>query len=360
MRRKARKSNSPTFHERMTHTPPTPLAMLLEWAWFWGHHGPWRRVLPQSKVPVPMLVRDRLSSARQDAVRVTWAGHASTILQMGGKTILFDPVWSDSLPGGIRRITPPGVAWSGLPKVDAVLVSHNHYDHLDMPTLRRLPSDTPIFVPHGVGAWMRGKGFRNVTELDWHQAADLEDLKITLVPAHHWSRRGWRDANKTLWGGWVVQDARGRKAYFAGDSGYGHFFREIGARHLGIDIAMLPIGAYAPKRYNGGAHMDPEQAVRAFQDLGARHMVPMHWGTFRLSPEPVAEPMEWLQAAWAASGLDRGRLWDLAIGDSRALDEPAENRQPLPEAPSSGFIDTIGALLPAPQALPGAQPSPAT
>lgn len=343
----------------MTHTPPSAFAKVLECAWFWGHHGPWRRLLRNPIAPVQVAARERLPHARDDTVRVTWAGHASTILQMGGKTLLLDPVWSDSLPGGVRRITPPGVAWSGLPKVDAVLVSHNHYDHLDLPTLRRLPADTPIFVPHGVGDWLRAKGFSAVTDLDWHQGAPLGGLTITLVPAHHWSRRGWRDANHTLWGGWVVEDAAGRKAYFAGDTGYGHFFGEIGRRHPGIDVAILPIGAYAPKRYNGGAHMDPEQAVRAFQELGARVMVPVHWGTFRLSPEPVAEPMEWLQEAWAAAGLARDRLWDLAIGGSRALDEPApEARQPLPASPPYSMLETIASLVPGPhaagpQAIPG-------
>lgn len=347
-----------SFHERMTHTPPSMLAQVLECAWFWGHHGPWRRLMPQKRHPVPIRPRTRLAPARDGSLRVTWAGHASSILQMGGRTLLLDPVWSDALPGGVRRITPPGVPWQGLPRVDGVLVSHNHYDHLDLPTLRRLPADTPVFVPHGVGAWLRGKGFTAVTELDWHQSAPLGDLAITLVPAHHWSRRGWRDANKTLWGGWHVRDGAGRSAYFAGDTGYGHFFKEIGERYPGIDVAILPIGAYAPKRYNGGAHIDPGQAVQAFQELGARHMVPVHWGTFRLSPEPVGEPIAWLKSAWREAGLAPSRLWELPIGGSRALhDERSEPAAPLPETPPATMLDAFASLVPGPQALPQ-QPQP--
>ncbi|MFO1532740.1 MAG: MBL fold metallo-hydrolase [Thermoplasmatota archaeon] len=350
-----------TFHERMTHEPPSALAKLIECAWFWGHHGPWRRVRRKSAVPVAVQARNSLAPARPGALRVTWVGHATTVVQIGGKTLVLDPVWSEALPGGIRRMTPPGVAWAGMPAIDGVLVSHNHYDHLDLPSLRRLPPATPIFVPHGVGAWLRSKGFANVTELDWHQAVPLGELTITLVPAHHWSRRGWRDANRTLWGGWIVKGPDGRQAYFAGDTGYGHFFREIGERHPGIDVAILPIGAYAPKRYNGGAHMDPEQAVRAFKELGARVMVPVHWGTFRLSPEPVAEPMQWLQEAWTASGLERSRLWDLAIGGSRALDEPApEPHVPIPAAPPATMMETLASLVPGPPMSATPQPTAST
>lgn len=351
-------SKRPSFHERVTHSAPGALSKVVEFAWFWGHHGPWRRLRGPQSHPVPASVQERLPPAPDGAVRVTWAGHASAIVQMGGKTLLTDPVWSDALPGGVRRLTPPGVSWDGLPRVDGVLLSHNHYDHLDLPTLRRLPAGTPIFVPHGVGSWLRGRGFGNVTELDWHESVPLDGLTLTLVPAHHWSRRGVRDANRTLWGGWIVRDLRGHQAYFAGDTGYGRFFREIGHRYPDIDVAILPIGAYAPKRYNGGAHMDPAQAVQAFLDLGARNMVPVHWGTFRLSPEPVLEPWQWLQSAWQEAGLPRERLWDLAIGSTRGLGSPApEVHAPLPSEPSRGIADRIGDLLPTPQPLPSGTPS---
>jgi L-ascorbate metabolism protein UlaG (beta-lactamase superfamily) len=255
-------------------------------------------------------------------LRATWAGHSSTILQVEGKTLLIDPVWSPSLWGRIHRITPPGVRWSGLPKVDGVLLSHNHYDHLDLATLRRLPRETAIFVPAGVGAWMRRRGFPETIELDWWQDARLDGLHIELVPAHHWSRRSPWDTNRHLWGGWMVSGAR-HKAYYAGDTAYGPFFRRIAVRHPGIDLAILPIGAYAPRDYNGRAHVDPEEALQAFHDVGAKAMMPVHWGTFRLSPEPVMEPIERLEAAWGRSGLERSRLWDMAIGESRDL-EPAQ------------------------------------
>lgn len=181
-------------------------------------------------------------------VSVTWAGHASWVVRIGGLTVLTDPVWSRRIPGTPARVTPVGVPWSALPPVDAVVISHNHYDHMDAPTLRRLPRHTALFVPAGLGAWFRRRRFTRVTELDWWEAAELGGVRFDFVPAHHWSRRTLADGSRSLWGGWVLSDAAGPRIYFAGDSGYGHFFREIGRAHPGIDLALLPIGAYAPGR----------------------------------------------------------------------------------------------------------------
>ncbi|WP_037824145.1 MBL fold metallo-hydrolase [Streptomyces sp. NRRL B-1347] len=252
-------------------------------------------------------------------VAVTWAGHASWVVRIGGLTVLTDPVWSRRILGTPARVTPVGVAWSALPRVDAVVISHNHYDHLDAPTLKRLPRATPLFVPAGLGRWFTRRRFTRVTELDWWESAELDGVRFGFVPAHHWSKRGLRDTCRSLWGGWVLTDGEGQRVYFAGDTGYGHWFARIGERYPGIDLALLPIGAYEPRWWLRDVHCDPEEAVRAARDVGARRMAPMHWGTFLLSAEPVLEPLERVRAAWAGAGLAPGDLWDLPVGGSRVL-----------------------------------------
>ncbi|WP_405663033.1 MBL fold metallo-hydrolase [Streptomyces sp. RK9] len=252
-------------------------------------------------------------------VAVTWAGHASWVLRVGGLTVLTDPVWSHRILGTPARVTPVGVPWSALPRVDAVVISHNHYDHLDAPTLRRLPRDTPVLVPAGLARWFTRRRFTRVVELDWWEGAELGGVRFDFVPAHHWSKRGLRDTCRSLWGGWVLTDADGQRVYFAGDTGYGHWFERIGERYPGIDLALLPIGAYEPRWWLRDVHCDPEEAVRAALDVGARRMAPMHWGTFLLSAEPVLEPLARVRDAWAAAGRGRGELWDLPVGGSRVL-----------------------------------------
>jgi L-ascorbate metabolism protein UlaG (beta-lactamase superfamily) len=270
-------------------------------------------------VPLLPVAQGPLPQAGPETVAVTWVGHASWVVRIGDLTVLTDPVWSRRIPGTPARITPVGVDWSALPRVDAVVISHNHYDHLDAPTIRRLPRATPFFVPAGLGRWFRRRGFTRVTELDWWEAAELDGVRFDFVPAHHWSRRTFTDTCRSLWGGWVLADRAGRRVYFAGDTGYGRYFGEIGRAHRGIDLALLPIGAYAPRWMLGAVHTDPEEAVQAFLDLGAAAMAPMHWATFLLSGEPPLEPLTRLRAAWSAAGLPRPALWDLPVGASRVL-----------------------------------------
>ncbi|WP_306336449.1 MBL fold metallo-hydrolase [Streptomyces sp. KL118A] len=284
--------------------------------------------LPFEPGPLPR-VDDR-------TLAVTWVGHASWVVRIGGLTVLTDPVWSRKILGTPARVTPAGVAWSALPRVDAVVISHNHYDHLDAPTLARLPRDTPVFVPAGLGRWFTRRRFRNVTELDWWEASELGGVRLDFVPAHHWSKRSLVDTCRTLWGGWVLTDAEGRRLYFAGDTGYGHWFERIGARYPGIDLALLPIGAYEPRWWLSDVHCDPEEAVRAAADLGARRMAPMHWGTFLLSAEPVLEPLTRVRTAWERSGRPREDLWDLPVGGSRVLARRETEARPGQTAATPG------------------------
>ncbi|MEU6357374.1 MBL fold metallo-hydrolase [Streptomyces sp. NPDC047072] len=305
-----------SFHDRLT----APLPGLKAMARF-AREGAVRPG-PEGLADVPRLPFEPGPLPAVDArtVAVSWAGHASWVVRIGGLTVLTDPVWSRRILGTPARITPVGIAWSALPPVDAVVISHNHYDHLDAPTLRRLPRDTPVFVPAGLARWFRRRRFTRVTELDWWEAAELKGVRFDFVPAHHWSKRSLTDTCRSLWGGWVLTAPDGQRVYFAGDTGYGHWFARIGQRYPGIDLALLPIGAYDPRWWLSDVHCDPEEAVRADQDLGARRMAPMHWATFVLSAEPVLEPLTRVRAAWAKAGLDRADLWDLPVGGSRVLD----------------------------------------
>ncbi len=277
---------------------------------------------PGSQLPLGREVRrvaPRVPAAPR-GVAVTWIGHASFLVQLGGSALLVDPVMSEKIPGGVRRANAPGLAWTDLPDLAGVLISHNHYDHLDAPTLKRLPRDVPVVVPAKVGAWFRAKGFTRVTELDWWEHVALDGATVELVPAQHWSRRGPFDRNATLWGGFVAWSDRG-KAYVAGDSGYCAWFREIGSRHPDLDVALLPIGAYEPAWFMQRVHMNPEEAVQAFEDVGARRLVPMHWGTFPLTREVLLEPRERLLAEWSRLKLAEDDLWDLALGETRVAHE---------------------------------------
>jgi len=248
---------------------------------------------------------------------LTWIGHASFVLRLGGKLIAIDPVFSTRL-GVVRRLTPPGVLPEQLPPIDVVLVSHNHYDHLDLPSLKRIGPDATYVVPLGNGELLRKAGLPKVVELDWWQHCEHGPLKITLVPSRHWSMRTPWDRNDALWGGFVIEAPEGT-AYHSGDTAFFDGFREIGERLGLIDWAMLPIGAYEPRWFMHPQHLDPEEAGMAFDMLNARHFVAMHWGTFQLTDEPIGEPPERIRSYWKEKGLSEERLWVLDIGETRRL-----------------------------------------
>lgn len=313
-----------SFADRLTSPLPGPaqfLRLLREGGFSGDTKGTQETEHAEDTARIPVAPRAPLPP---DGSWLAWLGHASFLLRLSGRTVAVDPVLSDRILGAGQRLTPAGL--DRLPPLDLLLISHNHYDHLDAPTVRALPRDTPVVAPGGLGRWFRRRGFTDVTELDWWESLELapargagDGLGVAFVPAHHWSRRSLFDHCASLWGGWVLTAAGGPRVYHAGDSGYGPFFTEIGARYPGIDVAMLPIGAYAPRWFMRPVHVDPEEAVRAAQDVGARALVPMHWGTFRLSREPVLEPIERARAAWTTAGRDPGELWDLAVGQSRVL-----------------------------------------
>jgi N-acyl-phosphatidylethanolamine-hydrolysing phospholipase D len=247
-----------------------------------------------------------------------WIGHATWALRLGGAVVVTDPIWSPSISGVVSRLVPPGVALDAMPPADVVLVTHDHRDHMDLPTLARLPAAATYVVPLGNGPRVARLGHANVVELDWWQTHRIGALEVTLVPARHWSMRAPWNRNDTLWGGYVVRGPEG-VAYHAGDTAWGDHFAEIGARVGAIDWAMLPIGGYAPRWFMAPQHVDPDEAARAFEALGARHLLAMHWGTFRLTDEAIGEPPARLRATWAARGWSDDRLWILDVGEARRL-----------------------------------------
>mgnify|MGYP001005087116 CR=1 FL=1 len=248
---------------------------------------------------------------------LTWIGHATFLVQLGGLSIVIDPVFSERL-FTIRRLVRPGLAVGALPKIDAVLVTHNHRDHMDEPSLLALSRDVTVIAPEGLGAWFARRRFERVHALSWWEAVDLGGAKITFVPSQHWSQRGPLDRNESLWGGYVIEDGTHR-VYHSGDTAYFEGFRDIGKKLGKIDAAMLPIGAYEPRWFMRGQHMNPEDAVRAFTDLEADTFVAMHWGTFRLTDEPVGEPPAFTRAEWRTLGLEDERLLIPAVGETVAL-----------------------------------------
>ena len=253
--------------------------------------------------PIP-LASPQIYQGDASQLAVSWFGHSSVLVEIDGYRVLTDPVWSDRCSPshivGPHRLHPPPVELEGLPSLDAVVISHDHYDHLDIDTIIVLAHTqrAPFFVPLGVGAHLRAWGIpeQRVVELDWNQSSKVGDLTVICLPARHFSGRLF-NRNNTLWASWGLIGPSHR-AYFGGDTGYTKSFAQIGADHGPFDLTLLPIGAYNPAFTD--VHMNPEEAVQAHLDVtssGSGLLVPIHWGTFRLAPHPWAEPVERLLSA---------------------------------------------------------------
>jgi N-acyl-phosphatidylethanolamine-hydrolysing phospholipase D len=251
---------------------------------------------------------------------LTWIGHATFLVRMGGVRFLTDPVFGDRVSplafAGPQRLVAPGVPLSALPRVDFAVISHDHYDHTDLDAVRVLAARGVHFVaPRGVGELVRGAGGHCV-ELDWWQSAEVGGLRVHCVPAQHFSGRGLFDRNRRLWAGFVIEGPT-RRVYHAGDTGDFGGFAEIAARLGPIDLALLPIGAYLPREMMRRVHMDPEEAVRAALVLRARATVGMHFGTFDLADEPLDEPPRRFLAEAAARGLPNSSV--MRVGETRTF-----------------------------------------
>ena len=270
-----------------------------------------------------------------EGLSVTWIGHSSFLIQFGGVNILTDPIWSDRASpvnfAGPKRLVPPALALDALPRIDVVVVSHDHYDHLDDRTVRRLVVQFPEAVwlaPLGVADFLKKRGSVSVRELDWWGEAVVGPASFACTPAQHFSGRYPWNRNATLWCGWAIRIGD-TAVFFAGDTGFHPDFETIAQRFGPFDLSILPIGAYEPRWFMHPVHMDPAEAVAAFRALDSAHpdhpgvMVGSHWGTFRMTDEPVTEPPLLARQAWSAASLPAENLWILAHGESRAIRETA-------------------------------------
>lgn len=285
----------------------------------------WKLGTRSARWPKSVAVRQAVPEPRVAGLAITAVGHATLLIQAGGVNLLTDPVWSERASpfafAGPKRVTAPGIAFEALPRIDAVLLSHNHYDHLDLATLRRLHArDAPLMaMPLGNDAIVRKgvPGARTVVG-DWGDRIALPGgATTTLVPANHWSARRTRDRRMALWAGHWIETPAG-SVYFAGDSGWcgGGIFRAIAAKHGAPDVALLPIGAYAPRWFMAPQHADPDEGVAMFEALGAGHALGIHWGTFQLTDEAREEPVERLRAAVAARGIAAERFIAATPGET--------------------------------------------
>jgi len=302
------------------------------WAWQFER---WRDGLPKAPPGgwnLPAVKTDPAALGSPEAnPSVTWIGHATMFVRLAGKNILFDPVFAERASplsfAGPRRIVPLPIDIAGLPRIDVVLISHNHYDHLDADAVTRLAAmgeGGPRFlVPLGLKAWFATLGITKVDEYDWWQETREGDLEITFVPVQHWSKRRLDDANQTLWGGWVVE-GEGLRLIHTGDTGYSKDFRDIGERLGPFDMAFIPIGAYAPRWFMKVMHVDVPEAVQIREDLKAARAIGMHWGTFEsLTDEPLDEPPRELAKQRAARGLSQVEFDVLKIGETRRIEKAA-------------------------------------
>jgi L-ascorbate metabolism protein UlaG (beta-lactamase superfamily) len=285
------------------------------WKWAVKDKLAGRRRKSPPRALVPAMVPDagtlRVPPRPGDPARLVWLGHASWLIQLHGVSLLVDPVLGPSIVGFSKRNGTAPLRADALPPIDAQLVSHNHYDHMDAPSLRAVGA--PVVVGLGNG---RHLGRRlPVTELGWWDAADIGGVRVTYVPSQHWSRRSLNDANRSLWGGFVIE-AGGVSIYHSGDTAYFDGFGDIGRRFPRLDAALLPIGAYDPEWFMSKQHMNPKDALDAFRDLGAQRIVAMHWGTFKLTDEPLDEPPALFRQDATARGLDEGVARVAAVGET--------------------------------------------
>ena len=259
---------------------------------------------------------------------LTWIGHATLLFQIEGRNILTDPQFSERASpvqwAGPQRVVPPGLEIDQLPVIHMVIISHDHYDSLDVHSIMALYDreggrDTRFFVPLGLKKWFQSRGITNVVELDWWDEYAFGSLRVIAAPMQHWGKRSPFTRNNHLWAGWIIMSENFR-FYFGGDSGYASHFAETGEKYGPFDLAALPIGAYEPRWFMKNHHINPEEAVQAHKDIHSKKTVAMHWGTFILTDEPLDEPPQRLAKAIRAQGLSEDEFLVLKHGETIILE----------------------------------------
>lgn len=308
-----------------SHPKSRTLVDIVKWSMS-GEKGEWRKITPngsQNSVP---------DSVNNDEIAVTFVNHSTFVIQLNGLNILTDPIWSNRASPyswiGPRRMRPPGIRFGDLPEIDLVLLSHNHYDHLDLPTVLRLNEwFNPLFItPLGVQQYLNKKGISETVDLDWGDECEFKDqLKVTATPAKHFSGRGVFDRDKTLWCGFMLQTETDT-IYYAGDTAYSDFFSEISSRFPSIDLSFIPIGAYKPSWFMSDIHCSPAEALQIHQDIGSPQSIGMHFGTFPLADEGMDEPQLDLAKAQKSHGISEDAFITLKEGDSRVFKKPVKQK----------------------------------
>lgn len=264
--------------------------------------------IPQAdKKQTGALLKNKTNSS------ITWIGHSTFLIQMGGLNILTDPVWAARM-GIQKRLTPPGIPIQELPEIDIVCISHGHYDHLNFPTIKKLKGNPIFYVPEGLGSLFKRKGYNNVVEAYWWESFAQKELKLSFVPAQHWTRRSLLDTNTSHWGGWVIEDLQSNESvYFVGDTGYFRGFKDISDKFKPQYI-LMPIGAYEPEWFMEDSHINPEDAIKAFLELKGEIFIPMHYGAYRLADDTGPEALARLMKEWERLQLSFDQLKALKIG----------------------------------------------
>lgn len=330
MRRPAHHRRGGGFRNPWPRAQPHGFRDFLKWSLLERRRNPRRPDPDPSTFPrvTPGFVTPR---AAPGVLAVTWVGHTSFLIQISGLNLLTDPVWSERASpvqfAGPRRWVPPGIEFDRLPPIDAVVLSHDHYDHLDSGTVSRIAARYPAatwFAPLGVGSFLRRRGARDVTERDWWEQAAMGSLQLTCVPAQHFSGRSLSRRDQTLWCGWSLR-SDSRAVLFAGDTALHPEFASIADRCGPFEIAVLPIGAYEPRWFMGPVHMNPDDCIEAVRQLTAGQprkpiiVAASHWGTFKLTDEPMDEPPVRMRSAWQTAGFQPDRLWIMRHGETRKL-----------------------------------------
>ncbi len=296
-----------------------------------------REIRPVAKKDLPRRYKprrvkpnlDTLHSPDPSILQITWIGHTTFLIQAEGVNLLTDPIFSQRCSPlrfvGPRRKAPPGLHPSQLPPIDAVVISHDHYDHLDRQSILMLGNRPRYYLPLGLSAWFRKRGLTNFEEKDWGDSTENGPLRLHCLPAQHFSGRSLFDRNRTLWCSWAIELA-GRRIYFLGDTGYAPYFRETGERMGPFDCALIPIGAYRPRWYMNGIHVDTREAVQIHKDVQSRFSIASHWGTFKLAEEPAHEPPHYLDKVLAEEGISRDLFRVLDFGETVQLVPDEDSR----------------------------------